>query len=150
MIYLFEERKLASRSIEGYRSALAATLKHASGYDPGQDDVLSNLIKNFKQKRTPAPKHIVQWDLSIVFRFLRSEIFTGSTTTPLNLLTFKLTFLLALASGKRRGEIHALDNKIQTVGKGNKIILKPRLDFLGKTHVITNGKVPLPKLNYLP
>ena len=140
MIYLFEERNLAVRSIEGYRSALAATLKNASGYDPGQDECLSTLIKNFKQKRPPAPRHVVKWDLGLVLRYLRSSVFTDSTQTTLQLLTFKTTFLLALASGKRRGEIHALEQNYKSKNDSSTIILKPRADFLGKTHIITKGK----------
>ena len=48
LIHLFDDRKLATRSIEGYRSALTATLKNSSGYDPGQDETLSKLIRHFK------------------------------------------------------------------------------------------------------
>ena len=55
-------------------------------------------------------------------------------------LTLKFVFLLALASGKRRGELHALRNKVETVeGNENQILLVPDLTFMGKTHLVTNG-----------
>ena len=44
---LFDNRKLSPRTIQGYRSAIAVQLKAATGYDPGQDEFLSQLIKGF-------------------------------------------------------------------------------------------------------
>ena len=55
-------------------------------------------------------------------------------------VTLKTVFLLALASGKRRGEIHALDATLYQVGKNwDAVKLKPRPEFLGKTHFATTG-----------
>ena len=70
---------------------------------------------------------------------------------PLKLLSFKFAFLLALASGKRRGEIYAIQKAYKISNHGMKVFLKPRADFLGKTHIVTHGKgtfreIELPRL----
>ena len=80
MIYLFEERKLAVKTIEWYRAALAATLKDALGYDPGQDEFLSRLLRNFKLQRPPTPKNIVQWGLRVGLKISRQpHLFGGAS-----------------------------------------------------------------------
>ena len=52
---------------------------------------------------------IPSWDLALVLNRLASQPFEPLDKAPLKLLTWKTVFLLALASGRRRGELHALD-----------------------------------------
>ena len=50
-------------------------------------------------------------------------------------LTLKSAFLLALASGKRRSEIHAwVANKVSNLGYWEKVALFPSSDFIAKTN----------------
>ena len=82
--------------------------------------------------------------------FLSGQEFRDPNTVLLQLLKFKFAFLLALASGKRR-ELHALQQAFSLSADGSSAILKPSVDFLGKTHIITRGKgtfaeIILPKL----
>ena len=53
--------------------------------------------------------------------------------TDLKLLTLKTAFLLALASGKRRSEIHAC--KVSNLGQRGKVALFPSSDFIAKNQL---------------
>ena len=55
-------------------------------------------------------------------------------------LTFKTVFLLALGSGKHRGEIHAWLNKnIRHQADWSKVALYPSPNFLAKNHLAKEG-----------
>ena len=60
--------------------------------------------------------------------------------TDLKHLTLKTAFLLALASGKHRSEIHAwVANKVSNRGQWEKVALFPSSDFIGKNQLATEG-----------
>ena len=55
-------------------------------------------------------------------------------------LTLKTAFLLALASGKRRSEIHAwVANKVSNLGQWEKVALFPSSDFKAKNKLAREG-----------
>jgi len=91
-----------------------------------------------------------------VLRYLK----TGKLSATANLsprdLTLKLVFLLALATGKRRSELHALDRVVGKVSDSwDAILLRPRPEFLGKTHFVTGGagtfsEIVLPSIEKAP
>ena len=55
-------------------------------------------------------------------------------------LTLKTAFLLALASGKRRSEIHAwVANKVSNLGQWEKVALFPSSDFIAKNQLACEG-----------
>ena len=58
LIYLFDVSKCSSRTIAAYRSALGNVLRFTSRYDPGEDKVLSQLLKGFERKRAPVARRI--------------------------------------------------------------------------------------------
>ena len=60
--------------------------------------------------------------------------------TDLKHLTLKTAFLLALASGKRRSEIHAwVANKVSNLGQWKKVALFPSSDFIAKNQLAREG-----------
>ena len=60
--------------------------------------------------------------------------------TDLKHLTLKTAFLLALASGKCRSEIHAwVANKLSNLGQWEKVALFPSSDFIAKNHLAREG-----------
>ena len=60
--------------------------------------------------------------------------------TYLKHLTLKTAFLLALASGKRRSEIHAwVANKVSILGQWEKVALFPSSDFIAKNQLAREG-----------
>jgi len=139
--WLFHERQLSTRTIQGYRSAIAAQLKAATGYDPGTDPVLTRLLRSFQLERPFPVKTVVKWDVSLVLDYLKHGRLQHTTMLTPRDLTLKTVFLLALATGKRRGELHALSPDLHKVNDTwDAISLRPRLDFLGKTHFRTQGR----------
>ena len=60
--------------------------------------------------------------------------------TDLKHLTLKSAFLLALASGKSRSEIHAwVTNKVSNLGQLEKVTLFPSSDFIAKNQLAREG-----------
>ena len=60
--------------------------------------------------------------------------------TDLKHLTLKTAFLLALASGKCRSEIHAwVANKVSNLGQWEKVALFPSSDFIAKKQLAREG-----------
>ena len=66
------------------------------------------MIKHFMVEKPPIRKLVPQWSLALVLRVLREAPFEPMDSISFKALTFKTVFLLALASGRRRSEIHAL------------------------------------------
>ena len=60
--------------------------------------------------------------------------------TDLKHLTLKTAFLLALASGKRRSEIHAwVANKVSNLGQWEKVAFFPSSDLIAKNQLAREG-----------
>ena len=74
----------------------------------GQDPLLLNLLKSFLRERPRALKPFLAWDLSFVLFSLVKQPFEPVSEIPLKLLAWKTVVLTLLASGGRRGELHAI------------------------------------------
>ena len=78
----------------------------------------------------------MDWDLSLVLKFLSSGRFRDWSTLSDKDLAQKLVLLLALATGKRRSELQALSTRIEWVnGEHSAVILHPDPAFVSKTHI---------------
>ena len=140
LTFCFETREAQPATLQGYRSAIGAVLKLSAGFNPGQDDILSQLIKSFFRERPVRDKTFLSWDVNLVLHYLKHGKLGPSANLSLRDLTLKTVFLLALATGKRCCEIHALDNNLFRIqGDWASVSLKPRADFIGKTHFTTRG-----------
>ena len=65
-------------------------------------------------RERPIPmKHVAEWDIRLVLAYFQSDQFRHWGTLSDRDLTLKTVFLLALASGKRRSELHALTPRVQ-------------------------------------
>ena len=106
LLHLFDQ-KLAISTLEGYRMAIANTLRATSNVEVGRCDTLKALIRNLQIDRVRTRRPPPDWDLSLVLRRLRLPPFEPRRSCSLQLLTWKTVFLLAFASGKRRSELHA-------------------------------------------
>ena len=91
-------------------------------------------------KRTTTP----QWSLSLVLRVLQAPPFEPMEAISLKALTYKTVFLLALASGRRRSEIHALSvEKDLLLLSKDEAILRTRPGFLAKNQVLGSVASPI-------
>ena len=83
-LFLFHEKGLNPRTIKGYRSAISSTISSCrSRSEITNSAEISSLIRSFQLERFE-PIHSIE----------------------LKFLTLKTVFLVALASGRRRSEIH--------------------------------------------
>ena len=139
LLHLFQEKNLQPSTIEGYRSAIADKLGNTS-INVGKDDNLTRLLDSFHRDRPKGRRGVPAWNLSLVLHQLTKAPFEPLRKASLKHLTFKTVFLLALASGKRRSEIHAWLNKnIRHQADWSKVSLYPSPSFLTKNHLAKEG-----------
>lgn len=139
--FLLEKFKagLACSTLAGYRTAIAKTLLPRTGVDLGADADLSALLRNFQVERPVSRNSVPDWDLSLVLNKLSAPPFEPLEDAPLKLLTWKTVFLVALASGKRRSEIHALDGgRVSWREDFSVVKLRVIPSFLAKTQLATS------------
>lgn len=144
--YLFD-KGLAVQTIAGHRSMLASALTFHTTLDISGSKELANLIENYRHERPPKSTLIPKWDLDLVLWTLMDKPFEpvwDEQQVPLAYLTWKVTFLLLLASGCRRGELHAIPLKGVTYPKDwAYVTLRPDPSFISKTRMKT-GHALLP------
>jgi hypothetical protein len=107
LVYLFEIKQLVPSTIKGYKSAIGRTIALLGGPDFGQDEYISLLVRSFSLERPKQNKLVPQWNLGLVLASLNSPPFEPAEEVDLRFLYYKCSLLLALASGRRRSEIHA-------------------------------------------
>ena len=110
LTYLFEVRGVSPGTIKGYRAAIGHVLRLSSGYDPGEDDIIRLLMKSFDRQKPTKISKSPKWDIALV---LDQWGTTDNQNLSLALLQTKAIFLLALATGARRGELWALTKEVQ-------------------------------------
>ena len=107
-MYLFDS-KLAVATIRNYRSALAAIHKgFADGSSITTSDAITHLIRGMFVDRPPTRKLLPSWDLPQVIAILSKAPYEPLEKASLLDLSVKLAFLLAVATVRRRSELHAL------------------------------------------
>jgi hypothetical protein len=107
-LFLFENKRCSVSTIKGYRAAISNTLKFSQGSEIGSDPHLADLIKYFELQRPVTRSLTPRWNLSCVLWSLTKTPYEPLSEASFQDLTLKTVFLLALASARRRSEIHAL------------------------------------------
>ena len=99
-----------------------------------------NKLSSFHRDRPKSSRNLPKWNLSVVLNELTKAPFEPMKDSDLKHLTLKTAFLLALASGKRRSEIHAsVTNKVANLGQWEKVALFPSSDFIAKNQLAREG-----------
>ena len=139
LIHLFNEKNLKPTTIAGNRTAIADHLGPA-GNDISHSFELNRLIASFHRDRPVKDRGVPSWDLSLVLLALTKSPFEPLKDAPLKLLTFKTVFLMTLASGRRRGEVHAWTFKSLKHKAGWKeVTVAPSSVFLSKNQLASDG-----------
>ena len=103
------DQGLQVTTVKGYRSAIQAIHRgFQDGSSVGNNRSLNFLIEGMFIKRPPVRKIMPSWDLPTVLEFLRGPPFEPAQAASLRDLTLKTVFLIAMASGRRSSELHAL------------------------------------------
>ena len=138
-MYLYQDLNRRPSTINSYRTAIVDTLVPA-GHHIAQSSDLHRLLFSFYRDRPKSSRNLPKWNLSVVPNELTKAPFEPMKDTDLKHLTLKTAFLLALASGKRRSEIHAwVANKVSNLGQWEKVALFPSSDFIAKNLLAREG-----------
>jgi hypothetical protein len=89
---------------------------------------------------------VPQWNLGLVLAALNSPPFEPAEEVDLRFLYYKCCFLLALASGRRRGEIHAFsvsDSCLRFNRNKSSVTLLTDPCFLGKNQIPDRDAEPV-------
>ena len=137
--YLFNDLNRCPSTIEGYRTAIADTLGNTK-QNMSTNPEIARLIANFHRNKPKSSRSIPKWNLSLVLQRLTQPPFEPQEEAALKFLTWKTVFLLALASGKRRSEIHTctLDGLL-CLGDWDQIQLSPSPSFIAKNQLAKEG-----------
>ena len=146
-VFLFQVKHLNTRTIKGYRSAISSTISACgSRTELSYSQELSSLIRSFQLERPLQRKVAPQWNLSLVLQALTKPPFEPIAKCELKFLTLKTVFLVALASGRRRSELHALcfdSHHVRQNQDQSMVTLYPDLEFVAKTQALDSVAEPL-------
>ena len=138
-MYLYQDLNRCPSTIEGYRTVLVDTLGPV-GLHISQSSDLNRLLSSFHSDHPKSSRNLPKWNLSGVLNELTKAPFEPMKDTDLKHLTLKTAFLIALASGKHRSEIHAwVTNKVFNLGQWEKVVLFPSSDFIAKNQLAREG-----------
>ena len=104
--FMYQDLNRRPSTIGGYRTAIVYTLDPTAHHIAHNAD-LHRLLSSFHRDRPKSSRNLPKWNLSVVLNELTKAPFEPMKDTYLKHLTLKTAFLLALASAKRRSEIHA-------------------------------------------
>ena len=111
LIHLRHDKGLFVSAVKGYSSALNSVLA-LKGQDLASSRAITMLLRSFSRSVDPVELRPPAWDVALVLQSL-----TGAPYEPLwrcdeRFLAQKALFLLALASAKHIGELHALSYRV--------------------------------------
>ena len=127
---------LAPSTLEGYRTVIAGTIRQVTGIDIYLDPAISLLLRSYRIESARTRNEIPAWDLSLVLSMLSKAPFEPIKSINMKELTFKTVFLTALATGKRRSELHALIRQgLSWSEDKSSITLRVSPEFVSKTQL---------------
>ena len=132
-----------ARTVQGYRSAISA-VHHGlpDGTSVSHNSCLSSLIKGMFNERPPIRKFLPEWDLPMVLRSIAADSSPLGSLSMLD-LSKRTAFLVAVASGRRCSEIHALSTNAEHMRFSRSgVSMLPRAGFLAKNQ--TSEFTPTP------
>ena len=145
--HLFTEGRQAG-TIRNYRSAIASIHRgFADKTTVGNNPLVAQVLKGMFNKRPPTRRLAPSWSINDVLAMLAAPPYEPLSNTPLELLTYKTLFLIAAASARRRGCLHALTTKREFLRfDPSGVRLLPDPEFLAKNQSASFT----PKEIYLP
>ncbi len=94
-------------TLKVYVAAIAAFRSPQGGQSIGRDPMVVSFLKGARRLHPPRPPSVPPWDLEVVLRALSQPPFEPLSSVGLKELSLKTALLLALASAKRIGDLHA-------------------------------------------
>ena len=139
------DKGLTVVTLRSYRSAIASCHRGFSdGSSVTNSAFLTRLVKSFFLKRPPSKTLVPAWSLPAVLKVLASASFEPLHKASLRLLTLKMAFLVAIASGHRVSSLKALcidPGHIRWEASGVRLI--PKMGFIAKNQSLKSGSVEI-------
>ena len=111
LIHLRHDKGLSVSAVKGYSSALNSVLA-LKGRDLASSREITMLLRSFSRSVNPVELRPPAWDVALVLQSLTGAPYEHLRTCDEHFLAQKTLFLLALASTKRIGELHALSYRV--------------------------------------
>ena len=111
LIHLCHDKGLSVSAVKGYSSALNSVLA-LKGRDLASSRKITMLLRSFSGSVDPVELRPPAWDVALVLQSLTGALYEPLQTCDERFLAQKTLFLLALASAKRIGELHALSYRV--------------------------------------
>ena len=132
LIHLRQDKGLSVSAVKGYCSALNSVLA-LKGRDLAASREITTLLRSFARSVNPVELRPPAWDVSLVLQSLTGAPYEPLRTCEERFLAQKTLFLLALASAKRIGELHALSYRVSHTRDWGEVFLCFFTWFVAKT-----------------
>ena len=132
LIHLHRDKGLSVSAVKGYCSALNSVLA-LKGRDLAASREITTLLRSFARSVNPVELHPPAWDVSLVLQSLTGAPYEPLRTCEERFLAQKTLFLLALASAKRIGELHALSYRVSHTRDWGEVSFAFVTGFVAKT-----------------
>ena len=132
LIHLRQDKGLSVSAVKGYCSALNSVLALKS-LDLAASREITTLLRSFARSVNPVELRPPAWDVSLVLQSLTGAPYEPLRTCEERFLAQKTLFLLALASAKRIGELHALSYRVSHTRDWGEVSFAFVTGFVAKT-----------------
>ena len=132
LIHLRQDKGLSVSAVKGYCSALNSVLA-LKGRDLAASREITTLLRSFARSVNPVELRPPAWDISLVLQSLTGAPYEPLRTCEERFLSQKTLFLLALASAKRIGELHALSYRVSHTRDWGEVSFAFVTGFVAKT-----------------
>ncbi|KAL0177571.1 hypothetical protein M9458_026465, partial [Cirrhinus mrigala] len=122
-------------TLKVYVAAISAFHVPIGDRSVGRHHLVTSFLRGARRLRPFRPNMVPVWDLSLVLSALAEPPFEPLLSAELKVLSFKTALLLALACGKRVGDLHALSTNTACMefGKDDCMVrLQPKLGYVPK------------------
>ena len=130
--HLHRDKGLSISAVKGCRSALNSVFA-LKGMDLADSRPISMLIRNFSKSVRPEELRPPAWDVTLVLQSLTRALYEPIRTSDEHFLAQKMPFLLALASAKRVGELHAHSYRVSHSRDWGEVSFSFIMGFVAKT-----------------
>ena len=132
LIHLRQDKGLSVSAVKGYCSALNSVLA-LKGRDLAASREIATLLRSFARSVNPVELRPPAWDVSLVLQSLTGAPYEPLRTCEERFLAQKTLFLLALASAKLIGELHALSYRVSHTRDWGEVSFAFVTGFVAKT-----------------
>ena len=132
LIHLRQDKGLSVSAVKAYCSALNSVLA-LKGRDLAASREITTLLPSFARSVNPVELRPPAWDVSLVLQSLTGAPYEPLRTCEERFLAQKTLFLLALASAKCIGELHALSYRVSHTRGWGEVSFAFVTGFVAKT-----------------